>query len=146
MENKFLITATVDTNSADKPLGLEIWLDNKLLQQNNTITGSNNITVEVDDEEEAEHELKFVLKNKTPEHTKVDSDGNILDDTVVKISDLKFDGIELGHMFYEQAVYRHNFNGSGPETEDKFFGIMGCNGAVTLKFTTPMYLWLLENM
>ena len=27
-----------------------------------------------------------------------------------------------------------------------FFGNMGCNGYVSLKFATPIYLWLLEHM
>ena len=49
-------------------------------------------------------------------------------------------------MLVEQAVYTHDFNGTQPEIEDTFFGEMGCNGTVSLRFTTPIYLWLLENM
>jgi len=44
------------------------------------------------------------------------------------------------------AQYQHDFNGTGNPTIDKFYGEMGCNGTVSLKFTTPIYLWLLENM
>jgi len=146
MANTFSITAEVNTNSADAPLGLEVWVDNKLLQCINNVVELAVVSVEVEDADDVEHELKFVLKNKTQEHTTVDESGNILKDSVVEIKNIKFDGIELGHMFYEQAVYNHNFNGNGPETTDKFYGTMGCNGSVVLKFTTPMYLWLLENM
>jgi len=146
MENKFVITAEVDTNSADLPVGLEVWVDNQLMQDINPVTGATLVSVEVEDIDGAEHNLKFVLKNKTQEHTTVDEAGNIVSDAVVEIKNLKFDEIELGHMFFEQAVYRHDFNGNGPATEDKFYGTMGCNGTVSLKFTTPMYLWLLENM
>jgi len=146
MENKFVITADVDTNSADSPVGLEVWVDNRLLQDINPVIGSTLVSVDVEDIDGAEHELKFVLKNKTQDHTKVDDAGNILKDSVVQIKNLKFDEIEIGHMFYEQAVYCHDFNGNGPATEEKFYGTMGCNGTVSLKFTTPMYLWLLENM
>jgi copper chaperone CopZ len=146
MENKFTITADIDTNSTDVPLGLEVWVDNKLLQNIDSVTGPTTISVEVEDADDVEHELKIVLKNKTQEHTTVDESGNILKDSTVEIKNIKFDEIELGHMFFEQAVYHHNFNGNGPDTTDKFYGTMGCNGSVVLKFTTPMYLWLLESM
>ena len=50
------------------------------------------------------------------------------------------------NMFVEQAVYTHDFNGTSKATENKFYGELGCNGTVSLKFSTPMYLWLLEHM
>lgn len=146
MENKFTITADVDTNSADAPLGFEVWVDGVLLQNVDSVAGPTTISVDVEDADDVEHELKFVLKNKTQEHTTIDELGNIVKDSVVEIKNIKFDEIELGNMFYDQAVYHHNFNGNGANTEDKFYGTMGCNGAVMLKFSTPMYLWLLENM
>jgi hypothetical protein len=49
-------------------------------------------------------------------------------------------------MVTEQAMYTHNFNSTGPSTQDKFYGELGCNGTVTVKFNTPIYLWLLEHM
>ena len=97
-------------------------------------------------DDEAEHEFKFVMKNKTPEHTVVDDNGNIIKDAMLSIANVAFDGIELGHVFTEQSVYHHNFNGSRNAIKDKFYGDMGCNGHVSLPFTTPIYLWLLENM
>lgn len=146
MTNTFSITADVNTNSTDNPLGLEVWLDDKLLQNIDSVTGPAIISINVEDVDGVNHELKFVLKNKTQEHTTVDESGNILRDSLIEIKNLKFDDFELGYMFYEQAVYRHNFNGTGLDTEEKFYGTMGCNGSVVLKFFTPTYLWLLENM
>jgi hypothetical protein len=67
-------------------------------------------------------------------------------DARLKISDIEFDGIELDYMVTQQATYTHNFNGTGPETQENFYGEIGCNGTVSLKFSTPMYLWLLEHM
>lgn len=146
MENTFTITADVDTNSAENPLGLEVWLNDTLMQDIVSVSGPIPVCVEVNDADDQEYELKFVLKNKTQDHTTVDEAGNILKDSVVEIKNIKFDEIELGHMFYEQAVYKHDFNGNGPATEEKFYGTLGCNGTVSLKFTTPVYLWLLENL
>lgn len=146
MNDTFSITADVETNSSDNPLGLEVWLDNKLVQNFDSVTGQSVVSVKVEDADDVEHELKFVLKNKTQQHTIVDDSGNIVKDCVIEIKNIKFDEIELGHLFVEQAVYTHDFNGSGSTIQDKFYGTMGCNGSVSLKFTTPMYLWLLENM
>lgn len=146
MENKFAISAEVDTNSADSPLGLEVWINGVLLQNIESVVGPTAISVDVEDVDGADHELMFVLKNKTQSHTIIDELGNIVKDSVVEIKNIKFDEIELGHMFYEQAIYRHNFNGNGVDTEEKFYGTMGCNGSVVLNFSTPMYLWLLEHL
>ena len=72
MNNTFKITADVDTNSAETPLGLEVWLDNSQIHNIDPVSGPASLSVYVDDDTEQEHELKFVLKNKTTGHTKVD--------------------------------------------------------------------------
>jgi hypothetical protein len=86
------------------------------------------------------------MKHKTSDHTELDDAGNIIRDAMLSISDIKFDEIALGQVLLNKAVYTHDFNGSQPPVDDKFFGDLGCNGTVSLKFTTPAYLWLLENM
>jgi hypothetical protein len=85
------------------------------------------------------------MANKMLDHTRVDSDGNIVADSRLTVSDLEFDEILLDQLFFDLATYTHSTNGLGPETQNKFYGEMGCNGTVELKFTTPVYLWLLEN-
>jgi hypothetical protein len=97
-------------------------------------------------DDDGEHELRIVMKHKTADHTEVNETGEIVRDVMLIISDVKFDEIELGQVFVEKTTYVHDFNGSQPLVEDKFFGDMGCNGTVSLKFSTPSYLWLLENM
>jgi hypothetical protein len=62
------------------------------------------------------------------------------------VSNIQFDGIDCQYLTTTLAQYQHDFNGTGNPTIDKFYGEMGCNGTVSLKFTTPIYLWLLENM
>jgi hypothetical protein len=49
-------------------------------------------------------------------------------------------------MVTEVAAYHHDTNGSTAPVTDSFYGTMGCNGRVEMRFTTPIYLWLLENM
>ena len=141
------ITISFDLTSSDyaSALGFEVLLDDVLLLSIDHVTEPMPVSLEILDDE-AEHELKFVMKNKTPEHTVVDDNGNITVDAVLSVANVAFDDIELGHVFVDRAVYHHNFNGSRDAIEDKFFGPMGCNGHVSLQFTTPIYLWLLENM
>lgn len=137
------ITFCVSSNNSNA-LGFETWLDDKIMFDVDSVQPSTKILIPVTDD--AEHVLKLVLKGKCTDHTAVDSNGNILSDSVLTISDLAFDGIELGQLFYDKAVYTHDFNGNGTITKESFFGTMGCNGTVELKFSTPIYIWLLENM
>lgn len=92
-----------------------------------------------------QHELTLDMSGKSDHHTVVDSEGNIVKDRVIQIRDFTMDDIELGHLFHSKSRYQHNFNGHGPDTETQFWGDMGCNGRVTLEFTSPAYLWLLEH-
>lgn len=93
------------------------------------------------------HELRIVFEGKTHEHTVLNEQGAIVSDAVLSIADFTIDGVELGHTLTEQAVYWHNNNqDSGEYQPHKFYRDLGCNGEVVLKFTSPVYLWLLENM
>jgi hypothetical protein len=90
--------------------------------------------------------LEIVMSGKQSNHTVINQDGEILQDRVIEISNIALDDIELAQVFVEQARYHHNFNGTQAATVDKFYGAMGCNGTVELKFSAPVYMWLLENM
>ena len=145
MDQSTKITFLVSTTNAETRLGFETWLDGQLIYDINHVQQPTEISVPVDNTD-AEHVLKLILKNKCTEHTTVNDIGEIVSDSVLEITDLAFDGIPLGQIVNDKTVYTHNFNGAGINSDHRFFGIMGCNGTVTLKFSTPMYLWLLENM
>ena len=139
------ISCIVDTTNSAAALGFEAWINNQKFFDSDHVQAQQQIVVEIADDD-GEHELRFVLKNKTSEHTQVDGAGNIVSDARLIVTDLEFEEIALGHILTKQAVYTHNFNGTQKEIQDKFYGEMGCNGIVSLKFTTPIYLWLLEHM
>ena len=86
------------------------------------------------------------MTGKTSAHTLLDADGNILKDAMLSIRNIAFDGINIDKLVHTLATYQHDFNGTQDPTIDKFYGAMGCNGSITLEFTTPFYLWLLEHM
>jgi hypothetical protein len=127
------------------PLGAEVWIDQQQIFNCDHLDATKTVQFDVE-EDDGEHELRVVLKNKLPEHTTVDADGNITQDAVLSIGSFEFEEIDVNQVVQEQAVYYHDFNGSAAEIQDQFFGSMGCNGTLSLKFSTPIYIWLLENM
>ena len=144
MNNTTKISCTIGTNNPTAELGLEVWLDDQQLFDTNHVSDQQ-LEWSIG-EDEADHELRFIMKNKTTDHTQIDEHGTIIQDAVIKINNLCFDEIALGQVFVDHAEYTHDFNGTKDSVTEKFYGEMGCNGTVSLKFTTPIYLWLLENM
>ena len=145
MTNTVSITFELNTSNDQSELGFEAWVDDEKFVDINHVQGKQLIKIDMPDDD-GEHTLELILKNKKETDTKIDVDGNIVSDTVLTVSDLAFDEIKLGHMVTELATYIHNFNGTKELTQDRFHGVMGCNGTVSLEFTTPIYLWLLEHM
>lgn len=145
MAGTVTLSCNVDTTDPVARLGFEVWVNDQKFVDIDYVQGKQQITIEIPDDD-AEHELKFVMKNKTAGHTTVDEAGNIITDASLVITDTTFDDILLGHTLTEQAVYYHDFNRSSVQTQDKFYSKMGCNGTVSLKFTTPLYIWLLEHL
>lgn len=143
--DKSYITFDVRSTSSDKSLGLEILLNNTVVYDNNSFITAESLQVEIPDED-GEYVLKIILKNKTAEHTVLDTLGAIVQDANLIIDNFKFDDIVVGFTILQLATYVHDCNGTEELKEYKFYGEMGCNGTVELKFTTPIYLWLLENM
>lgn len=99
-----------------------------------------------DTDQTQEHCLEFELSGKLPEHTEIDDQGNFVRDATVTLQNKSFESIRIDTVMDQTAVYYHDFNGSQQPIEDQFFGTMGCNGTVKFKFTTPIYLWMLENL
>ena len=127
------------------PLGCEIWIDDACVFDQDHMSEPVVVEHEFSDDD-GEHTLQIRLKNKLSEHTRVDDQGNILEDALLSVTEITFDEIDCTQIVQDKAVYYHNLNGTGSEIQDRFFADLGCNGTVELKFSTPIYLWLLENM
>lgn len=122
-------------------LNTSLILDSELTE-NQSIT----VTHEFDDSENEKNILLIVMSGKNDGHTELDAVGNITADRVIEISNVSLDNIDIDILYRELSEYTHNFNGTAEKTTEKFYGTMGCNGAVTFEFTGPVYRWLLENM
>ena len=139
------ISFDIETSDAECPMGVEIWLDDAILLSNNHVREKISFVHDISDDD-GEHNLQVVLSGKTADHTKVDEAGNIVKDATLQISNVVIDELDVNQLFLEKCVYTHNFNDTQPEIADKFHGVAGCNGTISFKFSTPIYLWLLENM
>jgi hypothetical protein len=146
MTSTVIISCLVDTTDASVPLGFEAWVDDHKIFDTDHVQGPQQISTEISDDDDLAHELRLVMKNKTEEHTEVNDLGDIVRDARLVISELCFDGIKLGNIVAEKAVYEHDFNGSMEKSLHEFFGEMGCNGTVKIEFTTPVYMWMLEHI
>jgi len=145
MTTNTTISCQIGTTDASAALGLEVWIDDQKFFETDHVHVAEKISIELP-EDESDHELRFVMKNKTTNHTQINEQGDIIADATLTITELAFDEIKLENIVTEQAVYIHDFNGTGQLIQDKFYSEMGCNGTVSLKFSTPIYLWLLEHM
>jgi hypothetical protein len=140
-----LLTCQIKSTNNSIALGLSVILDQVTIFETAHVTDTVQIEHEISDAD-GEHELTFEMFGKLPEHTKITETGEIVSDALLEISNVTLDGIDFDQIFQSLAVYHHDVNGSQAPADYKFFGSVGCNGTVTLKFTTPVYLWLLENM
>jgi hypothetical protein len=140
-----VVSFDVSPSDAACPLGVEVWVDEQQIFNREHLTATETVQFDVE-EDDREHELRVVLKHKLPEHTKINAQGNIEQDAVITVGNFEFAEISVDQVVQEQAVYHHDFNGSAAAVQDQFYGSMGCNGTLILKFSTPLYIWLLENM
>jgi hypothetical protein len=144
-QSKFSFQLTPTNPTAG--LGFEVWLNDQCVFDTDHVAQSLTITGDLpNDSVETEHTLKMVLKHKQAEHTKINDTGDITQDACLEIFNWTFNGVELGPLVSHLTVYEHDFNSNSEKIKDKFFGTMGCNGTVELKFSTPIYLWLLGHM
>ena len=141
----FDISFDLTSSDYDCGLGFEVFYNNKQILNIDHCRSSTILAFTLD-AEEGDQELKFIMKNKTMDHTTVDENGQIVKDAYLNISNFTINSVELGHTFLEQCKYHHDFNGSQDPVVDKFYGDMGCNGTLIFSFQSPVYLWLVMNM
>ena len=125
-----IFSCNIGTSNAEIPLGIQVWIDDLCVHEHSHVSETYQICHKINDDD-ADHVLRFVLKNKLPQHTSVDESGNILQDARLFIKQIQFDSIDCDLVTYQAAEYHHNFNGTGEDTQERFYGEMGCNGTVS---------------
>ena len=93
---------------------------------------------------EGQNQLQIRLENKTDSDTVQNEDCTaIIKDLLLNIHSVDIDEITLGNLVHTKS----NFVGNDPARPVLTDCVnMGWNGVWTLKFTSPFYIWLLENI
>jgi hypothetical protein len=142
-QETFNLTCSVVNTGPDSQLGFEIWADQQKIFDSTKIQHETTIACSVT-LLPGPHVLKFVMKNKNSSHTTINSAGEIVTDACLLLKNTKFNNFEVDQKIIDLATYQHNYNGNGDTVKEKFWLTFGCNGVVTLPFSTPVYDWLCD--
>ena len=90
---------------------------------------------------DGDHLITIELYGKDKYQTILDNNGAIVKDQLLNIDSVSFDDIDIGYLKHSLSEYYPNNQGVIKQCVN-----LGVNGRWELKFTTPIYIWLLENM
>ncbi len=124
-----------------KPIGLEIWFDQQCLLGHNRLRENLTFRHEFPNKLD-QHQLKIVIKNKTPAHTVLDSHGNTVSDTALKIENFRLNDILIIDSFFNLGKYHVNDRVT-PLID--CYGYLGFNGTVIFDFESPADHWAVKN-
>ena len=106
-------------------------------------------------EEGEKCELTIKRSGKIMDQTVVNDKGDLLKDQLLHIKGIEIDEIDIGALVYE-GVYTPDYpepwatqqREAGVELLESFKNVtcIGHNGTWQFKFTSPFYMWLLENL
>jgi hypothetical protein len=137
-------SVTLGTNGPG--LTVSVMLDHHVLYRGDPAGSTVTVCHDIEDTDLSEHRLVIELADKMEAHCEVNEHGDIVKDTVVALHSIIFDDVDITDVMRRISRYQHDFNGTDQPTEQPLMGTMGCNGTVTFDFTSPVYLWILENM
>ena len=113
------------------------------------------IEFEVEVEEDKKCDLIINRSGKGANQTVVNDKGDLLKDQLLHIKRIEIDEIDLGALVFT-GLYTPKYPEpwatqqaeSGNELKESFTNVtrMGFNGEWKFTFTTPFYMWLLENL
>ena len=142
----------------DRPPHAEIIVGDKSCFKGD-ITGTEEkpdlIEFEAELEEGKESSLVIKRTNKGKNQTVVNEKGDILKDQLLHTKSIEIDDLDIGGLIYE-GVYRPKYpepwatqqKDAGVELQESFKNVtkMGHDGEWKFTFSSPFYMWLLENL
>ena len=142
----------------DKPPHAEILMGGKSYFDGDITSTEDkpqSIEFEHESEEGKDHTLTISRSGKTKSDTVINDKGDILKDQLLHIKNIEIDEIDIGALVYE-GVYTPEYpepwatqqRSAGQELPVSFKNVntMGHNGVWQLRFASPFYMWLLENL
>ena len=107
------------------------------------------VDIDIEVEDNKEYFLTVEYQNKDPKHDViVTHDGVITGDKRVNIRSVQFDDIEISYfnLLPENTFKYEPTDDQGIQATGFEATKLAWNGKTTLRFTTPIYIWLLENL
>jgi len=107
------------------------------------------VDIDIEVEDNKEYFLTVEFQNKDPKTDVVlDSDKNPIKDKRVNIRSVQFDDIEISYfdLLPENTFVYEPTDPMGVQATGFEATKLAWNGKTTLRFTTPIYIWLLENL
>lgn len=109
------------------------------------------VEIDTEIEDDTENFLSIEYTNKDPINDVIrDNNNSIIEDKRVEIKNISINDIDLDFFVFENDdIFKYTVN--DPEISiDTLSGFeaskLSWNGRTTLKFTTPVYIWILENI
>ena len=114
-------------------------------------------TIEFEHEfvDDTKSELVIHRTGKTKNQTIINEKGDILKDQLLHIKSIEIDEIDIGALVFE-GIYRPEYpepwasqqKKAGYQLDEELKNVtcLGHNGTWTFGFTSPFYMWLLENL
>jgi hypothetical protein len=136
----------VAANTVCPEILLEVYLDTVKIYQSTDHQFTHTIACDIN-EDTADHVMTLVMSGKNRKHTQVDESGKIVRDVYLQVDRLEFEGLDMREFFcLGNPCYTHSFNSTRPKILDEFYGMIGCNGQVEIRFSTPIFLWLGQHL
>lgn len=107
------------------------------------------VEIDVEIEDDTNNFLTIEYQNKDPKHDVViGHDGEVVRDKRVEITNIFIEDVPIDfHSLVDPSVIKYETNDTSGQDSVGFSATkLAWNGKTTLQFTTPVYIWLLENL
>lgn len=131
----------------DRRPQFSVWLDDHVITQTEIASEAEQIVSFERRITEGDHELKIRLENKTNADTVIEN-GEVVKDMLLNIDDITIDDISLGNLLWGAEYVLDKPQEYKGQMIDHLDGCvnLGWNGTYVFKFSSPLYIWLLEKL
>jgi hypothetical protein len=146
-EEKLSFVVALSGTFWDRRPQFSIWLDDHLIIASEIASTAIQPVAFERTIDEGAHTLKIRLENKNNSDTVLEN-GEVVKDMLLNIDDIMIDDISLGNLLWSaEYVLDHpqEYRGQTITKLDNCVNL-GWNGTYILKFTSPFYIWLLEQL
>jgi hypothetical protein len=146
-EEKLSFVVALSGTFWDRRPQFSIWLDDHLIVASEIASAAQQEIKFERTIDEGAHTLKIRLENKNNSDTVLEN-GEVIKDMLLNIDDIMIDDISLGNLLWSAEYildHPHEYKGQTVTKLDNCVNL-GWNGTYILKFTSPFYIWLLEQL